>query len=136
MTKPTAQVIWCDDIRQEVGNKPSLMGVYLDGMNVPMLPYLLQKISAWLIITTPSGRPIKRWSVQLVLNEDVVLMDMPESDVPPPAEDGKSRELQTLAMAITAGTVELPAECQQLKLRVTADGKALDSMALKIMVAG
>lgn len=38
------EVIYCDDIRQEVGNKLSYMGVYMGEINVPTAPILLPKL--------------------------------------------------------------------------------------------
>jgi len=40
----------CDDIRQEVGNKVSLMGVYGKDVIVPDIPYVFPKICLWLVI--------------------------------------------------------------------------------------
>lgn len=36
-------VVFCDDLRQETGNKKSYMGVYTDELYIPALPALLPK---------------------------------------------------------------------------------------------
>ena len=43
---PNGYVIFCDDIRHEVGNKPSYMGVYLTDLNLhqPAFPATLHKL--------------------------------------------------------------------------------------------
>ena len=38
------EVIFCDDIREEVGNKISYMGVYSADLTVPVLPIVLNKL--------------------------------------------------------------------------------------------
>ena len=42
-TEPFAWSIFCDDIRQEIGGKPSFMGVYYGAMYVPQFPIMLPK---------------------------------------------------------------------------------------------
>ncbi len=43
---PIAYTIFCDDLRQEVGNKVSYMGVYQGMMFVPAFPVALPKLCA------------------------------------------------------------------------------------------
>ncbi|MBP7231357.1 MAG: hypothetical protein KBA28_05440 [Syntrophaceae bacterium] len=64
--------VLCDDIRHEIGNKISLMGVYGKDILVPDIPYVLQKLCLWLslkepqvdlgalriVITTPQNEPL------------------------------------------------------------------------------
>lgn len=38
------EVIYCDDIRQEIGNKLSYMGVYSGELNIPTAPLVLPKL--------------------------------------------------------------------------------------------
>jgi hypothetical protein len=52
MLKNTAKIttILCDDIRIEVGNKISLMGMYEKEMSVPFLPFIMPKLCLFIII--------------------------------------------------------------------------------------
>ena len=43
MDRLSTYVIFCDDVRQEVGNKKSYIGVYTEELYVPTLPTLLPK---------------------------------------------------------------------------------------------
>ena len=47
--KPLLSTIYCDDIRQEVGGKLSLMGVYNNVMYVQQFPVTLPKF--WVVAT-------------------------------------------------------------------------------------
>ena len=38
------EVIYCDDIRQEIGNKLSFMGVYSGELNIPTAPLVLPRL--------------------------------------------------------------------------------------------
>jgi hypothetical protein len=64
--------ILCDDIRQEMGNKISLMGIYGKEVIIPDIPFVFPKLCIWLmakevqleirdlrvIVTTPQCDPI------------------------------------------------------------------------------
>lgn len=73
--KSTKQIITilCDDIRQEIGNKVSLMGIYSKELIVPNIPFTLPKICLMLIardvqneirdlrveVTLPQSKPME-----------------------------------------------------------------------------
>jgi hypothetical protein len=38
-------ILVCDDIRLEIGQKPSAMGIFTDGISVPSVPYVFPKLS-------------------------------------------------------------------------------------------
>ncbi|HOQ43538.1 MAG TPA: hypothetical protein PK178_15360 [Smithellaceae bacterium] len=64
--------ILCDDIRQEIGNKISLMGIYSKEIVVPSIPFVFPRLCLWLtakdikreiadlkvVVTTPQNEPI------------------------------------------------------------------------------
>lgn len=66
----TAQ--FCDDIRQEIGNKVSLMGCYGHSMVVGTLPVVLPKLCAHVKVYTPINRPFARLSVRLLREEELL----------------------------------------------------------------
>ena len=61
-------VQFCDDIRQEVGNKFSLMGCYGDDMFFQSLPATLPKFCAYVKAITPRQRPFSRLTFRGILN--------------------------------------------------------------------
>lgn len=72
--------IFCDDIRQEVGNKFSYMGCYPGELIVQMAPVVLPKLCVYALISTPKERPFKSLMLRVVQDDDVELarIDIPE----------------------------------------------------------
>ncbi len=58
--------VFCDDIRHEVGEKISLIGVYAADLVVPRMPITLPKLCVWSVIGTDIERPFSRLVVKLV----------------------------------------------------------------------
>jgi hypothetical protein len=68
--------IFCDDIRQEMGNKQSLMGVYQSDLLVPNIPATLLKLCIVITISTPIDQPFKKLVIK-VTKDDELLMEAP-----------------------------------------------------------
>lgn len=74
-------VYFCDDVRQEVGNKFSLMGCYSGELLVEKLPAALPKLCAEVRIVTPIERPFEKAIMRAYLNEDVLgELELPVQD--------------------------------------------------------
>ena len=71
--------ILCDDIRQEMGNKYSLMGCYQGELVVPMVPAALPKLCIFASIYTPKDKPFKSLLFRVVQDDDKELarVEMP-----------------------------------------------------------
>jgi hypothetical protein len=63
---------FCDDVRQEIGNKFSLMGCYGTDLYVPAFPITLPKLCAFVHVRTPREKPFERLSLRLVRGEEVL----------------------------------------------------------------
>lgn len=59
------EVIYCDDIREEVGGKVSYMGIYQGDMYIPSLPTLLPKLCIAVNIVTSISNPFRKLSVKV-----------------------------------------------------------------------
>lgn len=70
--------IFCDDVRQEVGNKVSFMGIYGPQMFVANIPWVLPKICIAIDVRTPVGKPFKQLKFRLFRGDDL----LSETDVP------------------------------------------------------
>ena len=66
---------FCDDVRQEVGNKISLMGCYGQSMLISTFPVLLPKLCAQIKAYTPLERPFAQIVLRL-LRGDQALVEM------------------------------------------------------------
>lgn len=64
--------IFCDDIRFEMGNKHSFMGVYQTHLFVQSFPATLPKLCAFSTIVTPHGQPLQKLSFRLIQDEQVI----------------------------------------------------------------
>jgi hypothetical protein len=75
-------VQYCDDVRQEVGNKYSLMGCYADVMVVSPMPALLPRFCAMIRVQTPVERPLEKLVLRL-MRDGVSLheIEFPQSDL-------------------------------------------------------
>ena len=62
----TAHLIVCDDIRQEQGNKLSLIGVYKTDILVDKIPAVLPKLCFQIHVRVPASDPIKSLSIEFV----------------------------------------------------------------------
>ncbi len=63
---------FCDDVRQEIGNKFSLMGCYGTDLYVPAFPITLPKLCAFVHVRTDRGHPFERLTLRLVRGDDVL----------------------------------------------------------------
>lgn len=80
MTERFITALFCDDIREEVGNKVSLMGCYAGEMFVDRLPAALPKLCAFVTVFTPLARPFEKLTIQ-VLKDERVVASLAASDI-------------------------------------------------------
>lgn len=63
---------FCDDVRQEIGNKFSLMGCYGTDLYVPAFPITLPKLCAFVHVRTDRAHPFGRLTLRLLRGDDVL----------------------------------------------------------------
>lgn len=94
------EVIYCDDIREEVGNKFSYMGVYSGELTVPNAPVLLPKLCVVAKVITDIANPFESLEVRIVMvkgdDETEILSTGP---IPFPADLPKQHDDSTRLMA-------------------------------------
>lgn len=66
-------VIYCDDIRLEVGNKQSLMGIYARELWIPECPIVLPKICIVVYISSPADEPFKTLILKITKDDEVLI---------------------------------------------------------------
>lgn len=71
--------IYCDDVRLEVGNKQSLMGIYASDLLTNELPVVLPKLCIVVNLITSIENPFKKLTVK-ILRDDEVLIEAPITD--------------------------------------------------------
>lgn len=115
---------FCDDVRQELGNKFSLMGCYGGEVLVEAFPLVLSKFCAVVRVSTPIGRPFCRLTVRASLDDDLLA----ELDIPADQLDREQKKPESIPdsedgrFVMQAILVFSPFGLQQKsKLRVVAE---------------
>jgi hypothetical protein len=98
---------FCDDARQEVGNKLSLMGCYTGEMVLQKFPAVLPKLCAYITAITPKNTPFETLTFRATLNGEPLaeIAVLPEQLQPeahaPSANPEASRLMTNVVMAFT-----------------------------------
>lgn len=83
-----------DDIRYELGNKISLIGIYGSDMIVPQHS-TIQKLACTAYCATPQDHPFKTIKLQILLNDAVLTeITFPERDIERSNAESAQRALQ------------------------------------------
>lgn len=134
MTERYVHVVWCDDIRQEVGNKPSLMGVYTGGLVVPGLPFTLGKLIAMIWVVTPVSQPIQRLKIKIVRDDGFILSEIPGDALGPAlsiqsAENPLSHPETTsfsISITVSIAGLEIPADCKFIQVIAETESESME----------
>ena len=138
MTARYVHTIWCDDIRQELGNKPSFMGVYTGGIVIDALPIILPRLSVVSWIVTPKEAPFKRIGIRVVRDDGIVMVAVEQANPENGFENsvgsrsGSARQVIMAAMNIAG--VELPENCKYLTIFVDTESETLEGSKLHVEV--
>lgn len=129
------EVIYCDDIREEVGNKHSYMGVYTDELTVPTVPVMLAKFCISVKVITNMEDPFEALEVRIVKvkdNEETDLLTTGPvnflnqlSNI----ENGRSRLMVQLTFALAPFQID---EETTLRVKAITEREELRGMALRI----
>ena len=127
--------VWCDDIRQEIGNKPSFMGVFTGGILLPAVPAALSRLGVYTWIVSPIDKPIESLQLQVVRDDGLVLAEIKQEGPPhnaiPHVEDATR---QHVVVGVIMGPVEIPEGCKWFVVKVKADEDELEGPKLRITV--
>ena len=127
--------IFCEDIRPELGNKYSIMGVLGGQITIPSAPLVLPKLCAAIAISSPSKEPFFKVRLR-VLQNDEVLLDTLLADNPREYSDQySSEETRFLATFNFMLNNVIISHDTLIKVRVSLDdGEEIKGGALKIAI--
>lgn len=67
-----AWVVYCDDIRHEISNKLSFIGVYASIMYVPHFPIAIPRLCIAVTVLNSSANPFKRLKFKILMDDAVI----------------------------------------------------------------
>src|SRR5262249_746373 len=129
------QTIWCDDIRQEAGNKLSFMGVFTGGLLLPGKPIVLGRLCVWAAIHSDLPNPIRTMKVQVIDNDGNVMFEIPQGDVPPINAADSKKTMQTIMVAAQISPFPISEKVEYFEVVIHADGELVRSRKLWVTVA-
>lgn len=109
-----AAAIFCDDIRFELGNKATLVGLYNADMYVAELPTFIAKLCVWVSVTTPAGQPFRTLKVRIERGKDVLteaappIGDMNFERTSAPTHDAQTRATMVVYFNLPPMTIAEP----------------------------
>jgi hypothetical protein len=120
----------CDDVREEVGNKSTLVGVYQGDLTVPEAPTMLPKLSFFFRARAHVSKPFRSLTVRVLRDgQDYLTAEFAPDALPEPdaTEDGTYH----VQIVLQAQPFEIvgPGELQFL---AETDGETLDGGRLLI----
>lgn len=129
--------IFCDDIRQEVGNKLSFVGCYQGELFVPMAPVALPKLCVFATVWTSKEKPFKSLTVRVVQDNTTELarIEIPEEGLKEASQitdETSTRKAFSTAIVFAPFAVEKPT---MLKLVATTEDGEIAGPRLLIKVA-
>lgn len=131
-----AHAIFCDDVRHEIGNKTSYMGVYSEQLLVPQFPFLLPKLCVMASVVTGLEEPFEELAVRLlkddeVLAEVIVPHEKLENPLPLPINDADLAQVLKFQTVFVLSSLAIERPCT-LKIHVENEGEDFHSIGLRI----
>lgn len=129
------EVIYCDDIRQEIGQKHSYMGVYSGDMVIPNFPAVLPKLCIAVTVVTPIDDPIETLQINIFQDGiDEPIISTEKITAPPPSleKDDSTLLMAHFMFALSPFQIE-----KESKLRVVAETEcgAIKGRGLRLIAA-
>ena len=131
------EVIYCDDIRQEVGNKVSYMGVYSGELNVPTAPVLLPKLCIAVKACTETVDPFEALEVRIVKvkgDDETELLStgpIPRPIEVPELDNGSTRLIAQMAFMLAPFQID---EETLIRVKAITEREELRGMGLRIRI--
>jgi len=121
--------IFCDDIREEVRGKKSLIGCYSGVMEVSDFPITLPKLCVHAILQTPGTRPFRTVKVFVLQDEDILAEgELPAMEQAPAQEPNQLLRID-VQFVFSPLTLEKPCA---LRVRAEIDGVETRGLALEV----
>jgi hypothetical protein len=129
------EVIFCDDIREEVGNKLSFMGVYSADLTVPMVPIVLNKLCIVVRAIADNSDPFQSLKVSIFQDDDnAELISSGQIALPDVNADLKESPLQVVQLTFMLTPFQIDKETT-IKVSAISEREELRGVGLRVHVA-
>lgn len=129
--------LFCDDIRLEVGNKVTIVGVYSSDMFLQEIPTFLPRLAVSIFAVTPFDQPVKVAQISVQRGDDVILQaesTIEQAPAAPPSTEGHDAVTRgTLAWHLPLPPMTIGSPCT-LRAVVNLDGVEYIAAKLRIGV--
>jgi len=132
-----AHAIYCDDIRQEVGGKTTLVGIYSGHCFVNTIPCALPKLCISLSLSSPKSQPIKSINaIGSFAGNEIINMALNEEQITQLVAPNSTPERKGVMVVLLAvmSPFNVPA-AGKLTLDLKVDGEPIECEALVIEIA-
>ena len=138
-TNASMWAMFCDDVRQEVGNKLSFIGIYGPNLVVPALPTTLLKLCCVMVVRAPAEAPPKSVTLRILQDDeelhrmeiDVATVQRAQAATADLATGDKSLQFHVIAQFANLAISE---RCR-IRARALVDGEELKGGSLVVMAA-
>lgn len=131
-----AHTIFCDDIRQEVGNKPSFMGVYTGEMHIPgPAPGALSKLCAVVWVVMPISDPARHVTIIISgapIGDEPTVMEFEPASMDRKASNSADKS-SLVAMAVHEWTPFMVHSSGVIEVKVKIDDMELNAGRLTVV---
>lgn len=112
ITAPIVTATYCDDIRNEVGNKTSLIGCYQSVLHPSQMPVVLPKLAIFISILLPLDFVLTDLKIVVVHDDTAIAaVDVPVTEIPykrDPSDVTPTRRTMSSALTISPFIIEKP----------------------------
>jgi hypothetical protein len=129
------EVIYCDDIRQEVGNKFSFMGIYTTELTVPS-PVVLPKLCIAVKVATDKDDPFESLEVRIVKGDDEIEL-LSTGLIPPMSADIVPQDKNSTRLIFLLTFVLAPFQIEEetiIRVKANTEREELRSTPLRIRI--
>jgi hypothetical protein len=129
------EVIFCDDIRQEVGNKFSFMGIYTSELTVPG-PVLLPKLCISVKVVTDKDDPFESLEVRIVKGDNEIEL-LTTGTIPPMPTDTVVQDKNSTRIVVLLTFVLAPFQIDEetiIRVKANTAREELRSTPLRIRI--
>jgi hypothetical protein len=128
------EVIFCDDIREELGNKLSFMGVYSADMTVPVVPIILNKLCIVVRAITENYDRFESLKVSVFQGDDnVELISTGQIVLPDANLDSNKSPLQVIQLTFMLSPFQIDKETT-IRVQAITEREELNSVGLIVHV--